>query len=407
MGAVLVELYIFLYTCGTKTDMFRLSQKPEERSLTGDANIDSKEGSSSSDPLCSEAPQGATEQNSDLPGTRGTQAKWAEHLLLGSESSGNLEVLAERVGILDLQNKKKNCSGAAKKRARKTRLAEAPAGNSARVQPQQVPPKLGRWLRSSQTHSLQGPSTSGLQTQGSERPPEQGCSTSGLQSRGGSKPLQGPDKHQRSSRSTLESRQAKRPKKSRQLSYAKAAQEGLRMAIVCHGYPEVQVFRENFMNIQRAIGGLVNELSEEGFTPKLIDTYWAKGAAIVLCQDKETQDWLQSKVPVMKAWEGCMLEVFLSYKTVVAWFLGLLEDTECLFQRLHRLNQGLDTSQCKVYERKEEPNRVRFVLSIDLLSAAALEGMKWHPFSGVSQATFSLLSAKPEGRSKKRRPEMI
>lgn len=44
------------------------------------------------------------------------------------------------------------------------------------------------------------------------------------------------------------------------------------------------------MNIQRAIGGLVNELSEEGFTSKLIDTYWAKGAAIVLCQDKETQD---------------------------------------------------------------------------------------------------------------------
>jgi hypothetical protein len=71
------------------------------------------------------------------------------------------------------------------------------------------------------------------------------------------------------------------------------------------------------------------------------------------------------------------------------------------------LNQGLDTSQCKVYERKEEPNRVRLVLSIDLLYAAVLEGMKWHPFSGVSQATFSLLSAKPEGRSKKRRPEMI
>jgi hypothetical protein len=39
-----------------------------------------------------------------------------------------------------------------------------------------------------------------------------------------------------------------------QLGYAKAAQEGLRMAIVCDGYPEVQVFKENFANVKRAFG---------------------------------------------------------------------------------------------------------------------------------------------------------
>jgi hypothetical protein len=34
----------------------------------------------------------------------------------------------------------------------------------------------------------------------------------------------------------------------------------------------------------------VDELPEEGFTPKLINMYWAKGAAVVVCLDEETRD---------------------------------------------------------------------------------------------------------------------
>ena len=85
-----------------------------------------------------------------------------------------------------------------------------------------------------------------------------------------------------------------------------------------------------------------------------------------------------------------------TYKKVVAWFPGPKEDTERLFQRLRRLNRGLDTSQWRVYERKEEPKGVRLVLSIDSQSVATLEELKWRPFSGVGQAVFSLLGVKPE-----------
>jgi hypothetical protein len=116
--------------------MFRLRQKPEERSLTGYSNIDLKEDSSSRDPLCWQTPQGATEQNPDLPGTRVTPTRCGEHLLMGSESLGNLEVLEERVSMLDVQNEKKNHSGAARKRVSKATQAEVPAGNCVRIQPQ-------------------------------------------------------------------------------------------------------------------------------------------------------------------------------------------------------------------------------------------------------------------------------
>jgi hypothetical protein len=62
-----------------------------------------------------------------------------------------------------------------------------------------------------------------------------------------------------------------------------------------------------------------------------------------------------------------------TYKRVVAWFPGPVEDTERLFQQLCRLNKGLDTSLWTVYERKEEHNGVRLVLSINSQSVTVLE----------------------------------
>ena len=81
------------------------------------------------------------------------------------------------------------------------------------------------------------------------------------------------------------------------------------MAILCDGCPGDQVTRENFVGIQRAIGGLLDELPEEGVIPRLIDTYWTKGAAVILCQDEETKDWLAAKVPTLTAWEGSRLKM--------------------------------------------------------------------------------------------------
>ena len=41
---------------------------------------------------------------------------------------------------------------------------------------------------------------------------------------------------------------------------------------------------------------------------------------------------------------------------------------------------------------------VQLVLSIDTASVTVLERLKWRPFSGVGQATFSLLGVEPEGK---------
>lgn len=72
-----------------------------------------------------------------------------------SLSFKNCEGLTEEVGSLGLQSLRKNHSGAAKKRTRKARLAEAPTGDSTSRQ-SQLP-------QSSQSQILQESRTSGTQ----------------------------------------------------------------------------------------------------------------------------------------------------------------------------------------------------------------------------------------------------
>ena len=79
------------------------------------------------------------------------------------------------------------------------------------------------------------------------------------------------------------------------------------MATFCENYPNSQISKEDFTDIQRAIGRLVDELPEEGFTPRLVDSYWAKGAVIMVCHDEPTEDWLVDRVPNLLTGEGSRL----------------------------------------------------------------------------------------------------
>jgi hypothetical protein len=119
--------------------------------------------------------------------------------------------------------------------------------------------------------------------------------------------------------------QAKKPKQFGQPSYAKVAQEGLRVAIVTVDYPREPISRDGFTEIQKGIGRLVDELTEKGFTPTLVDPCWSKGADIVVCQVEATKEWLTAMAPSMTAWEVSRLKVvgliaLPTYKRVVAWF---------------------------------------------------------------------------------------
>jgi len=78
------------------------------------------------------------------------------------------------------------------------------------------------------------------------------------------------------------------------------------------------------------------------------------------------------------------LDALPTYKRVVAWSPGPGKDMERYFQRLRRLNQGLNTSHWRVYKRKREPaDRACLVLSIDSPLIAAWD--RRYSLLGVSQ----------------------
>jgi hypothetical protein len=124
----------------------------------------------------------------------------------------------------------------------------------------------------------------------------------------------------------------------------------------------------------------------------------------MVCHDEQTKEWLAARVPTLAAWDDSRLttvelEGLPTYKRVLAWFPGPVEDTERYMTPLCRLNRVLDPKHWRVYERREETNGVRLVLSIDTASVAVLEKLKWKPFRGVAQAVFSLPGAKSEGKN--------
>jgi hypothetical protein len=228
----------------------------------------------------SEAPCGATEQDPVEQGAGGNPQIKEERPPVAERASENPEGLTEKVGPLGLRNTKKKRCGAARERARRARLAEAGSG-----QPQSNP--------KDRPQSQQKPSTSGASHKGTT--PSKPTSSE----EGG--PSQGPRNRQRSAGGTPEARHTKRYKEHGQPSYVRVSREGHQVLIVGDDYPRNSISRNNFLDIQRAIGRIVDELPEEGLTPRLVVSYWAKGAAIMVCQDEATRDGLTSKVPPVEA----------------------------------------------------------------------------------------------------------
>jgi hypothetical protein len=152
----------------------------KESSTIGDSSKDLKEGSSQGALQYLKAPQGAIGQDPCLHGEGEVPVSWEQHLFLGSLSSENLEGLTEKASTLGLQAARKNRCGVAKKRARKAKMAEALARDSASGQP--------RLLQGGQKQALQELSSSG--TQGKEEKVKSGTCQGGPASSEGRGPSQ-------------------------------------------------------------------------------------------------------------------------------------------------------------------------------------------------------------------------
>jgi hypothetical protein len=260
-------------------------------------NLEKKESSvawDSNKGTGSEAPCGAAELNPVKQTSGGTSLTEKESLSIEDQTSEILECLAENVCTLCLRTTRKNRCGAAKKQATRARLAGTTTADSGGRQSRSAP--------MDRPQTQQKPGTSGALHGKAPAPAK-------LTSPDGGEHLRGPSKRQQSAGDTPEDGQSKESKTIGQPSYTRVSNEGHRVAVICDDYPKSSVSRETFLDIQRAIGRFVDELPEDGFTPRVVDSYSTKGAAVMVCHDVTTRDWLTSNVPTLEAWEGSRLKV--------------------------------------------------------------------------------------------------
>jgi len=103
------------------------------------------------------------------------------------------------------------------------------------------------------------------------------------------------------------------------------------MAIVCVVYLEAQVFKENFVNIQQAIGGLVDEL--QGFTSRLINTYRQKELPLCYATTRRPRTGWVVRYQLLRHGRTLRLkmvglEALPTHKGVVALFPSSVKDRE-------------------------------------------------------------------------------
>ena len=161
----------------------------KESTAIRESSRDSTESCSQGALRCRKAPQGAIGQDAYLQGDVEALVSWEQHLCPGSLRSEHLEGLTEKVGNLGLRAAKRYPFGAAKKRTRNAKMAEALAGNSAGAQPRLL---QGGQKQGLQEHSLYG-------TQGKEGKVKSETRQSGPVFLEGRERTQGPSKLQRTS----------------------------------------------------------------------------------------------------------------------------------------------------------------------------------------------------------------
>jgi hypothetical protein len=127
------------------------------------------------------------------------------------------------------------------------------------------------------------------------------------------------------------------------------------MAIACESYPVTKISKDNFAVIQNVVCRFVDGLPV--FTHSLVETYWAKVAAIVVCQNYEAREWLVWLVPSMTAWEGLKFHVvgldsLLTYKRILAWFPDPVKNMETLLRCRGRLKWCLGPAHWRTYGRR-------------------------------------------------------
>ena len=223
-----------------------------------------------------------------------------------------------------------------------------------------------------------------------------------------SKEKEGGTKRPRSEVSTpspnLATMQKKQRTKDHQVSFAHAV-KAFKMAIVKETFPSDRLSNEDFDRVQMEILRKTDVTPLEGHMPKILRSTLQAGAAIILCNDEETANWLNENFHGNKEVVGTALKVLsasslpkpvkVAFKTKDTY----TKEPALLLKRLNRLNPELKSEEWRFIHKLVEPHSIRWIFEVDQVAAEAIRRADFGAYTGLDRGIFKILSDpnKPKG----------
>lgn len=293
-------------------------------------------------------------------------------------------ILDKEIGKLSLQEpKKRNRSGAEKKRWKKARAAAAGSNRPA------LPPAPS-------TYNWRIAKATATGSEGPGLPPRPSTSGTASGTAGGTKRGHSDGSTPPSAQRVTKKSRAATMKPS---TYSQAANSAMRVAIAEFNYPEVKLTGAQATLVQRGLDSIVEDLplgdQQPMFLPRFDEFRWAElGVIYVTCADEPSKLWLKDNVANLQPWKEAKLKVLEGetlpkLKKLIAWVPGAPDPTEKIMRRLQLYNPGLQTKLWKVRDRHEELLSVRLVLGVDEASATILEAQGYKAYAGMTRVSFA------------------
>ncbi|KAI5748038.1 hypothetical protein M8J77_021180 [Diaphorina citri] len=164
-------------------------------------------------------------------------------------------------------------------------------------------------------------------------------------------------------------------------SFANALRS-IKVGVLAERYPEENLTNEQMVAIQAQILEKISE-KEGGPDPQFSGIAHRPGWLSITCDDEATSQWLKSIIGEVKPWEGANLKVveegdLPKSKILSAYFPSSSEDTtEKILKMVKKQNSRLATSEWKILRRNNEGTAAHVIMSVDLASVELLKTLSY------------------------------
>lgn len=196
----------------------------------------------------------------------------------------------------------------------------------------------------------------------------------------------------------------------RPTGYVEAAAADKKLVIAPVDYPGSLLGQGQDELVARELLAALDSIPQGKEVPRFEGTRCDQGALWVTCSDEMAKKWLRETVPLIKPWEGASLRVFEReclprLVRMTAVFPGSNEDMRAALTRLQRQNPGLQTPLWRVWDRRQVKGATHVVLGVDAISLERLKASGLAPHFGLGRARFYEAQHRTTGERQDGSPE--